>query len=107
MGGTVEMHRMMYEDLRSLADTSYQRILRLEETEANLRSALTLEIEHKNRLKDQLADKTAECKDFMARLEVKIDELEKEETAHKAQIVANKGLQAEIENLRRQIEELQ
>ena len=52
MGGSIAMHQMMYEDLRSLADKHHKRILVLEETERNLRSALTLEIEQKNRIKD-------------------------------------------------------
>ena len=95
------MHQMMYEDLRSLADKHHKRILVLEDTERNLRSALTLEIEQKNRIKDLLADKTTECKDFMLRLENKIRELEAEEKAHNNQKMVNRTLQAEIESLKR------
>ena len=82
MTGAIEIHSMMYEDLRSLTAIKYKRIEELEAIVHDLRTRLDSEIGLKNLYIQKLADKTEECNRFMERLEQKIKELVVEEKAH-------------------------
>jgi len=97
MQGAIEMHKMMYEDLRSMSDKHFRKIMELTSIIEELRVSLRSEIGLKNKFKRQLEEKTVECKEFMERLRVKIAELEMEEKAHQQQIKKNHDLDYIIE----------
>lgn len=92
---------MAYEELRTLAESHFNRINELNMQVEGLKYDLTAMTRIRDNLKDQLRKKEQDYDDLEKQHELKCEEFNKEREAHLLQIEQNQRLEEEIKNLKR------